>query len=32
MKMFIEVFPTNFQSSMGLGKLKRDIFSGTTQG
>jgi hypothetical protein len=32
MKMFIEMFFMIFQSSMSPGKLRCDVFSGTTQG
>ncbi len=32
MNMFIQVFPMIFQSSMGLGKLRCDVFSGTIEG
>jgi len=32
MKIFIQMFPKKFQSSMGLGKSRCDILSDTTQG
>jgi hypothetical protein len=32
MKMFIQMFPMNFQSLMGLGKSRCDVLNGSTQG